>query len=989
MELKAAVSVAVLLAAPFLIAQKTDQDKDDVQGRAPALARRPGGPRGPSAAAAQQPIPTPTGFSITPTAAPGSVFTSMNPNLPGLPNYIAGQPMTTAVSPDGKTLLVLTSGYNLLNDANGKNLASAGNEYVFVYDISTDKLVQLGAVPIPAAYAGLAWNPNGKEFYISGGAGDLVLVVTAGTGGFALGGTVSMGHPNPTGLGSGNGLGMPSIVAGMAVNASGNRLLVANMLNDSVTLVDIPNRKKLTELDLRPGVIDPSKAGTAGGEYPFWVAIKGDAKAYVSSLRDREIVVLSLAGDQPTVTARIPVQGNPNKMILDKSQSRLLVTEDNADAVVVIDTNQDYVLDTIPTTAPDPSYVSNASFLKGSNPNALALSPDESTLYVTNGGTNSVAVISLNTHVSPSYTYGLIPTAWYPQAITVSADGSTLFIANAKNVPGPNPMACRTMIGVNGSTDPTCNAANQYVLQLEKGGMLTVPVPADRATLDSLTAQVAQNNNFVPPANHDQNMAIMAQVRAKIQHVIYIVKENRTYDQILGDLPKGNGDPNIVVFGNAYTPNQHQIASQFVTLDNFYDSGEVSGVGWNWSTSARATDYVEKTVPTSYAGRFGPVFYEYEGTNRNVNLSVPDLASRQKLLPIPLLNDPNLLPGVRDVAAPDSSEGATGAGYLWDGALRRGLSIRNYGFYIDLTRYELPAPFTAVNIPTSATPFASGIVQAIPANAALAPYTDPYFRGFDNAWPDYYRYQEWAREFDQYVANGNLPNLSFVRFMHDHTGNFDTAQFGVDTPEVQIADNDYAVGLLLEHLAKSPYASNTLVFVIEDDAQDGPDHVDAHRSIAFVAGPYVKQAAVVSTRYNTVSFVRTIKDVLGIPYYGLTDGTAEPMADLFDITQTTWNYSSIVPGILRTSTTLPLPAATAENSLPDTRRNRVALKPRHDAKWWAKKMSGQDFDKEDDLDTDSYNHVLWLGIMGKKPYPAVRDGADLSQNREQLLKNLK
>jgi hypothetical protein len=425
-----------------------------------------------------------------------------------------------------------------------------------------------------------------------------------------------------------------------------------------------------------------------------------------------------------------------------------------------------------------------------------------------------------------------------------------------------------------------------------------------------------------------------------------------------------------------------------VTLDNFYDSGEVSGVGWNWSTAARATDYVEKTVPPSYANRFGPVFYDYEGTNRNINLSVGTLAERQTLLPLPLLlNDPNLLPGTLDVAAPDSSEGDAGAGYLWSGALKLGLSVRNYGFFIDLVRYLLPPPFAALNIAPSATPFDSKAPQAIPANAELAPYTDVYFRGFDNAWPDYYRYQEWAREFDQYVASGNLPALSLVRFMHDHTGNFDTAQFGVNTPEAQIADNDYAVGLLLEHLSKSPYAANTLVFVIEDDAQDGPDHVDAHRSIAFIAGPYVKQGAVVSTRYTTVSFVRTMKDVLGIPYFGITDGTAEPMADVFDLTKSTWSYTSLVPTILRTSSTLPLPVKTSLNSLPDTKRNLLASKPRHSAKWWASRMAGQNFDTEDDLDTLSYNRVLWEGMKGKRVrYPEIRTGADLRENREQLLK---
>jgi DNA-binding beta-propeller fold protein YncE len=963
------------------------QDPAPSRSTAVRPAIRPSGDPLPQAVPAT--IATPTGFSITPTAAPGSTFTSMNPGLPGLPNYLAGQPMTMALGPDGKTLLVLTSGYNLLNGTDGKNLTSAGNEYVFIYDISTNQLKQLGVVPLPAAYAGIAWNPKGTEFYVSGGAGDLVFVITLGATGPALGATIPMGHAtNPATLGPGLGLGEPSIVAGLSVNPNGTRLLVANHMNDSVSLVDLTARKVITEYDLRPGVINPAQAGTPGGEYPFWTVWAGNNKAYVSSMRDREIVALNMTNDQPAVTSRIKVSGNPNKMILNRAQNLLFATEDNADAVVVIDTAKDYVIDTIYTTAPTSPIQTFANFQKGSNPNSLALSPDQKTLYVTNAGTNSLAVVALHTYQTISYTTGLIPTGWYPQAVTVSPDGTTLFVANAKNVPGPNPGACKRILGVAGDSDPVCLAANQYVLQLEKGGLSTIPVP-DRPTLDSLTQQVATNNNFTPAANHDANAALMAQLRAKIQHVIYIVKENRTYDEILGDLPKGNGDPAIALFSQPYTPNQHQIASQFITLDNFYDSGEVSGVGWNWSTAARATDYVEKTVPPSYAGRFGPIFYDYEGANRNLNIGLAAVSDRVKANPLTPM-DPNQLPGNADVAAPDSSEGAAGAGYLWDDALATGLTVRNYGFYLDLVRYELPSPYNTLNIPPSTTPFASGMVQAYPAKASLQPVTDPYFRGFDNNFPDFYRYQEWAREFDGYVASGNLPSLSLVRFMHDHTGNYGTALYGVNVPEAQVADNDYAVGLLLEHLSKSPYAANTLVFVIEDDAQDGPDHVDAHRSTAYIAGPYVKQGAVVSTRYNTVNFVRTIKDVLGIPYFGITDGTAEPMADVFDLTQATWTYNSIVPGILRTMSTLPLPAATTSNTLPATKRNLAAMKPKHSAQWWAKKMAGQDFDEEDKLDTVNYNLALWQGMKGKRaPYPEERNGRDLSENRDALLKTVR
>jgi hypothetical protein len=456
--------------------------------------------------------------------------------------------------------------------------------------------------------------------------------------------------------------------------------------------------------------------------------------------------------------------------------------------------------------------------------------------------------------------------------------------------------------------------------------------------------------------------------------VIYIIKENRTYDQVLGDLPGGNADPSITLFPEAVTPNLHQMARLFVNLDNFYDSGEVSGVGWNWSTAGRATDVVEKDVPVSYAGHLGSGFYDYEGTNRNVNVGIADAAGRMAMNPV-YPQDPNLLPGTTDVAAPDSSEGEAGAGYLWDGALRQGLTVRNYGCYLDDFLYS------TLGVPMPQSPFEAGVVQAIPAKAALQGRTDPYFRGFDNNYPDLFRYQEWAREFDLFVANGDLPNLSMVRLMHDHTGNFATAQLGVNTPETQVADNDYAVGLLVEKIANSPYKDNTLIFVIEDDAQDGPDHVDAHRSIAFVAGPYVRQGAVVSDRFSTVSMIRTIKDVLGIRSMGLYDGITEPMASIFDLSQKDWRFTAKVPEVLRT-TRLPLPERTVSNSLPLTKENRVYARPRHNSKYWSKAMEGQNFDKEDALDEVDYNRALWIGLKGKKvPYPEIRTGEDLRNRR--------
>jgi hypothetical protein len=290
---------------------------------------------------------------------------------------------------------------------------------------------------------------------------------------------------------------------------------------------------------------------------------------------------------------------------------------------------------------------------------------------------------------------------------------------------------------------------------------------------------------------------------------------------------------------------------------------------------------------------------------------------------------------------------------------------------------------------------------AFPASASLTPYTDPFFRGFDNAFPDYYRYKEWEREFDANYANdlnkeggrefdarddggvrrpfrqATLPSLSLVRFMHDHTGSYGTAIDGVNTPELQQADNDYAVGLLVEKISKSRYANDTLIFVIEDDSQDGGDHVDSHRSVAFVAGTYVKQGALVSTQYNTINFLRTIEEVLGLQPMNLNDALARPMADIFNTTPSPWSFTATPAAILYPpNTQLPLPPKAAGLVVP-----RLA----HNAKYWARVTKGMDFTSEDRFDFAHYNRILWKGLMGDKLYPASPTGMDLRQDREELL----
>ena len=934
----------------------------------------------------------PTGMRITPEAAPGARFTPLNPELPGFPDFLADHAVRTAISPDGKTLLVLTSGYNRLNDENGEMIEEASNEYVFVYDITEGYPKKVQSLAVPNTFNGIAWNPRPdrrNEFYVSGGVDDNVHVFTQ------EGGTwVESGVPILLGHATGEGLEVQPMAAGLTVSRDGDRLLVTNYENDSVTLIDLEYRIVLQELDLRPSRLNPRDTGVPGGEYPLAVQFKGNDKAYVASQRDREIVVLEVRKRYPylKVTKRIETAGQPDNLLLDKREKRLFVASGNTDTAMIIDTDADHIVEEIPTVAP-PEILPKPAKFKGANPNALALSPDEETLFVTNGGTNSVAVIQLarkreneanQEHKAKreSKVIGLIPTGWYPNDVSLSPDGSMLFVVNGKDNAGPNPGGCRDNLSEDPAASNACSGRNLYVWQLEKAGLLALPMP-DAAELADLTWQVAYNSNFTSAKGHLENKALMKALRERIKHVIYVVKENRTYDQVLGSLDIGNGDPNLAILA-PYSPNHRKLAHRFVTLDNFYDSGETSNTGWNWTTAARTTDFTEKTSPVNYAGR--GLTYDWEGTNRNINVGFATVEERQAANPY-TPDDPDLLPGTADVAAPDGPKGEAGTGYLWDAALRRGLSVRNYGFYGDLSLYFVPDSDPNF-IPPVRHPFMENVVQFYPTKESLRNITDPYFRGYDMNYPDYWRYKEWEREFDEYVKNGNLPNLSLVRLPHDHFGSFSTAMDGVNTVETQMADNDYALGLLVEKVAKSPYANDTLIFVIEDDAQDGGDHVDAHRSIGYIVGPYVKRGGVVvSEHYTTVSMVRTIEDVLGIKPMGLNDGLAEPMAAVFDLDHRDWTYQAVYPEILRT-TGLPQPeektASAADVAL--TIAYPCHDRPKRDAAFWEKAMNGQNFMVEDRLDTPRFNQALWAGLKEDMPFPGIRHGHDMREDRASLLK---
>jgi YVTN family beta-propeller protein len=967
----------------------------------------------------------PSGQVITPLAAPGSTLQVLSTGLRADGNADAAEAVTTALSPDGHTLLVLTSGWNENNHTEtGASItfptldpntgAAVGtttlSEWVFVFAINPDgSVTKLQQVNIPSTYSGLAWAPDGSRFYISGGEDDRIYIYknngtqyVPDTPFILLGHNSNANAPFPNYDGSilkgtkaaqvvtfgGTSLIVGgAVVAGFGLSQDGKTLVAANFENDSVSIVDTTTRTVTNEVHFF------SPGGTvAQGEFPYDVVVlsnpDGSAKtAFVTSQRDDEVMAVDIASGNFTA---IPVGDQPNRMALSKNQKTLYVVNGNSDTVSVIDTTQQAVVRTISLSRPGDKY-------KGSNPNSAALGRDGDTLYVTLGFENAVAVVDLD----EGYVKGRIPTGWYPTSVSVAKEGNgreRLYVCTFKSNDGPNP--------TNGpAPNPTFLQARTW--PLSKAQLNIIPVP-HRQVLAALTQQADENDGL---ANRLAD-PLMAYLNQKINHVIYIIKENKTYDQVLGDLPRGNGDPSLTEFPQPITPNHHSLALTFGLLDNFYDSGMVSGDGWGWSTYAQTTDYNEKTIAVNYGNGPNGVTYDAEGTTRLIGEGLPDFASNPSQFTVRLttLLDPtgssSILPGTKDVNAPfgsadftppapasgdnDGDENPFSAeavgGHLWDSALRSNKTVRNYGFFIDEAYYVTtqsdptkPDPVLKVYLPISPTPFASNLPQAVAVEPELRDKTDLFYRGFDQNNADTYLFNEWLRD----VGVNGLPNLTLLRMPHDHFGDFSTAIDGLNTPSLQIADNDYAIGQVVDFISHSPYWQSTAIFIVEDDAQDGGDHVDAHRSFVYAISPYSKRGVTISTNYNTVNVLRTIEDILGIDHLNQSDANAAPMSDLFTRTPNFTPYSVIIPGTLCAAPVSPSLVPACSNS---SAKITPVMPELHNAAWWAENMKNFNFQNEDRLDTVAFNHVLWQGIMGDLPYPILRNGLDLRKNRPQLLK---
>ena len=956
----------------------------------------------------------PDGFYITPTAAPGSIFQNLPTGLRPDGSANADGAVNTALSPDGTALLIVTTGYNTgfytqgpdgtpitwpaLDPVTGmpSSTMTPNAEWVFVYDVRGAKPKQKQKINIPNTYHGLVWDPSGTRFNVAGGIDDRIEIFKNSNAGASADGNyvpdapfVLLNHNQPAdvpvqqyptgGLFASTPINnspiaqymyMPfsALAAGLAISRDGSTLYVANYQNDSLSIINTATRTITNEI-----VFFVPGQTTAVGEMPYWPAVMSDSKGapvktYVSSQRDGQVLDVSPTGSYKV----IKVGGEPNRMILSSNQAWLYVANGDLDEIEVINTTTDVIKNRISVARPGYKY-------KGSSPNSLAFSPDGTRLYATLGGENAVAVID----VASQQLLGRIPTGWYPSSVSVSADGTRLFVVNMKSTPGPN-LEYRDDCGASSippqyaklmcpPPDPT--SRNEYILALLKAGFSTIPIP-DANTLSYLSQLVDVNNGF----NNPQTDSMMTFLHGQIKHVIYIQKENRTYDQILGDLKQGNGDPKRVQFPQPISPNHHLLATRFALLDNYYDAGDVSGDGWNWDTQGHANDVTTKNVLVGYGNANYNIPFDWNGNPRNIGIALPDTTTgtpSPSTVRITTLFDPtggsSIEPGSKDVTADEGADDLNPdalGGYIWDSVMRAGLTVRHYGLYADENYYVDPYAGAPFYIQIDRNAFADKVVQAVPVRKSLQGKTDLYYRGWDLNTPDQYRFDEWNREFNQYVKKGDLPNFEMVDFMEDHFGNFGSNAANLENPLAQMASNDYAVGRLVEAVSNSPYWSSTAIFVVEDDAQNGPDHVDAHRSTIFIASPYTNSGAVVHTMYNSTNVLRTIEDILGVGHLGLNDANARPMSDVFIQQPNLQPYLAPIPGILCQPPVDPTLVPECKN--PGTRPITAAVKALHDGAWWAQATKGFNFKHPDMINSDLFNRVLWKGIMGDdKPYPGA------------------
>lgn len=752
-------------------------------------------------------------------------------------------PVNIALHPQEKFAAVLHAGY--------------GEHEVVAVDLATFKVVSRAT--IPAAFYGLCFAPDGTRVFCSGAESEVVHSFAWTKGGYLSDRReIKIAEPK-----------QKFVPAGLAPSRDGQTLYVANPWGDTVAVVPLDDPAKLVHIKL------------GESDYPYTVLPSGDgARLYVSLWGSAAVAVVNLA--TRTVEARWPTQPHPTEMLLAAKDDRLFVACANSNVVSVLDPRDGTAQETIGSAL----YPQSAN---GSTPNSIALSPDEKVLLIANADNNNVAVIDI-TERGRSRSLGFLPVGWYPTSVRYSRLDNRIYVANGKglmstsNRNGPNP----------GQEAPT--TVREYIAGLYRGTLSAIDPPSPeqmaRLTRTAFACSPLREDHGPVARPREANNPIPTKVGdpSPIKHCIYIIKENRTYDQVFGDLPEGNGDASLCLFPERVTPNHHALARQFVLLDNFYVEGEVSADGHEWSMAAYATDFVEKTWPLMYRGsREGKLKYPSEGGF--------------------------------SIAYPSS-------GYIWDRCAEAGVSYRSYGEFI-----------------------ANAAKPGEPAKAkvkSLEGHFDPLFHGYDLDYPDVKRAARFIEELKRFEREGAMPRFIVLRLPNDHTSG---TSVGKPTPTAMVADNDLALGQVIEALSQSRFWKDTAVFVVEDDAQNGSDHVDAHRTVALVISPYTKRKFVDSSMYSTASMLRTMELILGLKPMSQFDAAALPMYHSFR----------------------GEPDLTPYKHLPAN----VDLDERNKATAFGAALSAKmDFSKEDAADDLLLNEVIWRSVRGphSRMPPPVRAG---------------
>jgi hypothetical protein len=889
-------------------------------------------------------------------------------------------PATMAVSPDGRYAALLNDGYGTQETLAQQSIAILDLKNNRIFDYPDSRLRDESR---QSYFIGLAFSSDGKRLYASVGSvtdprgertGDLgngIAMYSFSHGKVTADRFIPIA-PQPIAPGKKAAIALQKTPpqtaipypAGLAVISAGSttgnaipgsgddQLLVADNLSDNVVLLDTGSGKVLRRFDLSTSELIPSS-------FPYTVVATRDGRrAWCSLWNASQVDELDLSTGEVVRQIKLlepqdPIApgSHPTALLLSPDERILYVALSNADVIAAISVSDGRLFHHFSTNAPAQNYA-------GSQPTALAQSSDGKFLFAADSALDAVAVFDTaaldparsGDPGNPQTALGFVPTDWYPSALAVHGDD--LFIATAKGKgSGPNTAMGKT-------ADETKHHTHAYIPTLLRGSIARLNIQFSLSKLDELTRTVEQDNLL----DSDPGKIQFAQGSNPIHHVIYVIKENRTYDQVLGDLKVGNGDPALNLYGSDITPNEHKLALQFGVLDNFYDSGEVSGDGHLWSTAAITSDYNEKTWQIAYRGH--ERIYDFQGT----------------------VGDEYPL----DHNQPDIDDPSTG--FLWDNVARRGLTYRDYGEFVNgewcgkIRRASSPkqgtpstlagaCPRKAINKgdplpPNVGDPHAAPspwpwpipvLKQVKPTKAVLRGHYDPLYPDFNTDYPDQLRTDEFLNEFGAYVRARKdhagqeleLPNFVLLYLPDDHTGG---TRPNLPRPAASVADNDLALGRVVEAVSHSSYWDDTAIFVLEDDAQDGADHVDAHRSIAFVISKYspgsLELPVVHHGFYTTVNMIHTMEMLLGLPPMNQNDGYAPVMGPLFsgagDQPGFAADYRNRDNGLIYETNKREAPGANASSKM--------------------------DFSRPDAAGAKRLNDVLWRDQKGDTPAPAPRHG---------------